>query len=126
IVEGRKIGMLNSQGQWEVQYSRNPIWCLYDLLTNTRFGVGIKPDSIDVLSFREAAEYCDQLVDGDVRFRFDGILDTAQSSLDLIDSILATCRGFLVYSEGKLRVQIEKDEIPVQAFTPENIIKDSF
>jgi predicted phage tail protein len=126
IVEGRKIGVLNSQGQWSVQYSRNPIWCLYDLLTNTRFGVGIKPDSIDVLSFREAAEYCDQLVDGEVRFRFDGIFDTAQSSLDLIDSILATCRGFLVYSEGKLRVQIEKDEIPVQAFMPENIIKDSF
>lgn len=97
-----------------------------DLSTNSRFGVGIRPESIDVISFREAAAYCDQPVDGDVRFRLDYLVDSAQSSLDIIDNILATCRGFLIYSESKLRIQIEKDEIPVQAFTPTNIIKDSF
>lgn len=126
VVEGRKIAFLGDDG-WEFGYNNNPIWCLYDLLTNTRFGVGIDPQYIDILSFKEAADYCDQELDtDDPRFRLDYILDSAQSSLDVIDSILATCRGFLIYSEGVLRVKIEKDEIPVQAFTPANIIKDSF
>lgn len=126
VVEGRKVNFLGNDG-WEFDYNNNPIWCLYDLLTDARFGVGIDPQYIDILSFKEAADYCDQELDtDDPRFRLDYLLDSGQSSLDVIDDILATCRGFLIYSEGVLRVKIEKDEIPVQAFTPKNIIKDSF
>ena len=126
VVEGRKINFLGDDG-WEFGYNNNPIWCLYDLLTDTRFGVGIDPQYIDILSFKEAADYCDQELDtDDPRFKLDYLLDSGQSSLDVIDDILATCRGFMIYSEGVLRVKIEKDEIPVQAFTPRNIIKDSF
>ncbi|MDI9412911.1 MAG: phage tail protein [Bacillota bacterium] len=126
ILEGTKINVLGGDGKWTKKYNRNPIWCLYDFMTNKRYGVGLKPSMIDIISWKNAADYCDELVDGDVRFRLDIAIEDQQSSLDLIDALLSTCRGHLIFSEGKIRVQIDKDEIPVQAFSPQNIIKDSF
>lgn len=125
IVEGLKV-QVRTGSTWTRQYSQNPIWCLYDLLTSTRYGVGVKPTDIDTASWQAAANYCNELVDGEPRFQLDINLDSQRPCLDIIDGILATCRGFLIYSDGKLRVQIEKDELPVQAFSPRNIIKDSF
>lgn len=130
VVKGRKVRVWSGV-QWATQYSNNPAWCILDLLTNTRYGVGIKERYIDLGSFRSEATYCDELVDDgnggqEPRFRLDYNVDFQRSSLDLIDEILSTFRGYILYSDGKLRLQIEKSQVPVQSFTMDNIVADSF
>ena len=49
------------------QWSNNPSYCLYDIITNERYGLGkyIASTSIDHESFLDAAKYCDEpVIDG--------------------------------------------------------------
>jgi len=70
IVEGREVWTPS-----RVQYSRNPAWIVYDLLTNTRYGLGIPTTRIDLDSFIKAADHCDALVDGEPRFTLDYVVE---------------------------------------------------
>lgn len=125
IVEGRIIDVWNGS-QWVQQYSNNPAYCLLDFITNTRYGLGIDKTEIDLDSFIEVANYCDELVDGEKRFEFDMIIDVSRSSLDIIQEIMATFRAFFVYANGKLRLKVDAPEEPVQTFTMDNIVENSF
>ena len=125
IVEGRKVEIWDGS-QWVVQYSQNPAYCLLDFLTNKRHGLGISKDDIDLDSFITVAEYCDELVDGEPRFQLDYVVDYQKSSLDHIQDILATFRGFLIYSAGEFRLKVDGPETEVQSFTTDNIVADSF
>ena len=49
----------------ELKWTNNPAWCLYDLISNKRFGVGkfgIKQENIDRWTLYKIAKYCDELV----------------------------------------------------------------
>lgn len=125
IVEGRKVDVWTGSS-WTNRYSRNPAWCLLDLLTNNRYGLGIDKEDIDKESFKEAADYCDEEVNGKPRFRLDYVIDRQQSSLDIITDILGTFRAYLLYSQGELRLKIDKEDNVVQSFGMDNIVKNSF
>lgn len=51
-------------GLFNTVYSNNPAWCIYDLISNKRYGLGdyIDEAALDKYSFYEVAKYCDQLV----------------------------------------------------------------
>ena len=116
------------------QYNANPIWCVKDLLTNTRYGLGdyiTAADHIDNSLFVEMSKYCDERVpDGDggyeKRFRMDIVIDTASKALDWIMQLCATFRGMPFYSEGNIKIRIDKPEDPIQLFTMGNIAENSF
>lgn len=132
VVDGLRVPVWDpALNQWIVEHTRNPVWCLLDFLRNTRYGVGVPDERIDFESFKEEAEYCEELVDDgqggqEARFRLDYVIDAERPALDIIDDILATFRGFLVYSDGKIRLRIEKSEPPVYSFGMHNIVADSF
>jgi len=125
IVKGRKVRVWDGN-QFVVEYSNNPVWCLMDFLTNERYGLNIDDDYIDFETFIEAAEYADEIVDGEKRFELDIVIDAKKSALDWITEILSTCRGFLFYSNGRLKIKIDRKEEAVQSFDMDNIIADSF
>lgn len=125
IVEGLRVRVWTGSA-WTTQYSQNPAYCLLDFLTNSRYGVGLPLDKLDLQSFISSAQYCDELVGGEPRFRLDQVIDYNQSSLDTIQSILMTFRAFLVYSDGKLKLQVERSQVPTQVFNMNNIVADSF
>lgn len=125
IAEGRKVAVWDGY-DWVTQYSQNPAYCLLDFITNKRYGLGISKDYIDLDSFIEIGEYCDQVIDGETRFQLDYVIDYQKSSLDHIQDILATFRGFLIYSTGEFRLKIDKPELPVQFFDMNNIAEKSF
>ncbi len=65
---------------WSEEYSENPIWCLHDLLTNRRYGLGnyIEQADTDIANFKSMAEYCDQMVpDGTARWAEDVYTDSS-------------------------------------------------
>ncbi|MDD4873876.1 MAG: phage tail protein, partial [Dehalococcoidales bacterium] len=114
-------------------YCANPIWCLKDLLTSSRFGVGefIASTNISAAQFLDMAKYCETRVsDGnggyEKRFRLDIVIDGSSRALDAILQICATFRAFPFYSNDGISVVIDKAGTPVQLFGMGNIIKDSF
>ncbi|MDD4980706.1 MAG: phage tail protein [Candidatus Omnitrophica bacterium] len=116
------------------RFSANPIWCLYDLMTNTRFGLGdyITTSDHDLDYLLEMSQYCEERVpDGEggyeKRFRMDVCIDSPQQALNLIMQLCGIFRGMPFYSDlGKVRIAIDKPDNPVQLFNMGNIVKDSF
>ena len=59
------------EGNWsgdfspDLKWTDNPAWCLYDLISNKRFGLGkfgIKEENIDRWTLYKIAKYCDEYV----------------------------------------------------------------
>lgn len=46
-------------GTFKKDWTQNCVWIVYDLLTNTNYGLGISEDSIDKYNFYRAAQFCD-------------------------------------------------------------------
>lgn len=113
-------------------YSRNPVACLRDFLTNSRYGGGVPEAAIDATTWGSAYEYCNETVlnidatSREVRYRLDYIIDGRKPMLDVLSNILATFNGFLVFSGSKIKLRIEREEAIAQAFTMANIIRGSF
>lgn len=63
VVKGLKIETF-SDGVWSTakSYSRNPAACVRDLITNGRYGLGIKKSNIDEAGFGEIYDYCEELI----------------------------------------------------------------
>lgn len=145
VVQGRKIRVYTTTSNYNVKYSENPAWVLFDFLTSYN-GLGIAlnnncevDDSLvaqlfDLNSFIESAAYCDEQItyidnEGNVRttprFTFNMIFDSQTSARDLIDEIYRSCRGGLFTHNGKLQFKIDKPEPVSQVFTEQDIIKGS-
>ena len=115
------------------KYSANPIWCMKDLLINTRYGLGdyITASLLDNAELLEMAKYCEERVsDGEggyeKKFRLDIVIDSSTRALDLITQLTATFRTFPFYSAGAIKLKIDKADTPVQMFGMGNIIANSF
>lgn len=116
-----------------IAYSANPVWCFRDLFTNIRYGLGgyITTSNIDAVQLLEMAKYCEEKVsDGkggyEKRFRLDVVIDSATKAIDLLTQLSATFRCFTFYSNGAIKLKIDKAESPVQMFGMGNIISESF
>lgn len=118
---------------YSTAYCANPAWCFYDLVLNNRYGIGdfVAVSNVDLANIVEMAKFCDQrVVKGDEtfekRFELNVVLDSSHSVVDVLTQLCATFRGWIFYSQGALRLRIDKPELPVQLFGMGNIIKDSF
>lgn len=121
-------------GTFKVAWTDNPAWCLYDLITNDRYGVNayypVTPDKWD---FYEAAQYCDEQVsDGrggtEPRYTLNILITESQSGPDMLNYIASTFNG-IIYEDGTglVRLAIEDPEKPaVQIFNPTNITSTGF
>ena len=142
-VEGRKIDVYaGTSGDPTREYSRNPIWCMWDILTDARAGLGnhITSSDLDLSAFLEMADYCEELVRLDdasgyeERFLLDLVIDQSMGAMDILSAITQTCRCWLVWTQGAIRPLIDKDETSsgsggtgaTQLFTMGSIVKDSF
>jgi len=112
----------------------NPAWVLLDYLTNTRYGRGIDIADIDVQSFIDTADYCDNSQAMTIagtstplaqRYLISGALDPENTLFQNIKNILASCNGMLIFTGGKYRMLLDKPvttpEIDFR-FSEDNII----
>lgn len=132
VVMGKKIAVWDGVN-WSTAWSNNPVWVIYDLLTNSRYGLGsyVAPAQIDLPSFLEAAQWCDSPVSDNAggfekRCEWDGVIDTNPAAWDLLNQIGSTFGGSIMYTGGVYKITVSKPAVPVQLFTMGNIIADSF
>jgi len=150
VAHGKKVYSVrdivdNGDGTYtygELVHSQNPADILFDLLTNKRFGLGRQIDisNIHLESFQEWAEFCDELIrytefdsttgrkvtKTEKRFDFNFVIDKEYKAHDLISKICSTCRAIPMWEGDKFKVVIERAAEPVQLFTMDNIVEDSF
>ena len=113
-------------GTFKVAWTDNPAWCLYDFLTNTRYGVSsYLPISVDKWSVYDAAAWCDQIVsDGTHRYTCNMLISDARTIRDQIVYMAGTFNACLVTDQnGTLFLRVDKDDAPTALFTYENTIK---
>lgn len=77
-------------------WSDNPTLCLYDFITNTRYGVGLPASQIDVSSWTTIANYCDTK-----NFTLNMVIKQDKSAWDIIQNILDHFRGRIGWWDGK-------------------------
>ena len=118
-------------GSFKTDYSNNPAWVFYDLLTNERYGCGqfVKEDDIDVFALNEIAKYCDELVDDgrggkEPRFTFNGNINNRGEAYDVLNSLAAAFRGMLYYSNGQIVPTQDRPGSVVRKFNASNVIQE--
>jgi len=138
MVDGSLIRVYDGT-QWKVEFNNNPAWVVWDILTQPVFDNdlniirydGIDPSRLDLLKFKEWADFCDELVpDGrggyEKRITFNGIFDSETSMWEAIMEVCQVGRAMLVWNGVNLTVSIDKPSQPVQLFSVGNIGLDSF
>lgn len=120
------------QTSFQITNSRNkPGDCIYDYLSSTRYGAAIPVAGIDADSLTALDVYCDGAfsynsgANSQVRFRFDGALDTNQVIMNNMQLMASCCDCLIRYNEisGLWGVVVQSPVYTVAlALTDSNII----
>jgi len=126
----------NGQFATGVYYTDNPAWCYYDLLTNSRYGLGKYIDSsyVDKQELYNVSKYCDTLVaDGfgglEPRFTCNLILQSREEAYKVVNDMASIFRGLAYYSNGLIYVSQDRerdDNEIVSLFTNANVEEGNF
>ena len=124
------------------QWTTDPAWCLFDLLTSERYGCGdfIKANQLDVYSFYAASVYSSQLVTfkdrlgtgvvqtiTEPRFSLNVNIQTRQDVFKTINSLCSVFRAMPLYVSGSISLIQDKAGIdPSYLFTNANVTEDGF
>lgn len=114
-------------------WTDNAVWLLYDLLTNTRYGMGeyITAAEIDKYSFYDCAVYNDALVpDGkggyEPRFTWNTPIMGSQDALSAIQDVAGSFNAMLVKEGPLFRLIQDRPSSPVAVVTNANVIDGLF
>lgn len=118
----------NYSGVWDgtfketKQWTDNPAWIYYDLLTNPRYGLGkyLTEDNIDKWTLYDIGQYCDTLVpDGfgglEPRMTCNVILNSRGEAYEIVNNLASTFRGMTYYSNN-LIYAVQDSEKPKDSF----------
>lgn len=126
IYRTRKVGIYDAGGtQTSFVWSENPVWQALDLLL-----LDLPASRIDFASFVAEAAYAAETVAIDSvdypRF-VSHVAFTSQTDVGrALETVLATCRGYLIDDGGKVSIRIDKARSAVHTLGMANIADGSF
>lgn len=120
-------------GTFKIAWSNNPAWCYYDLLTNSRYGLGryIPANSVDKWALYTIGRYCDELVDDgkggtEPRFTCNVYLQTLQEAYTLLQQMTSVFRGMAFWAGGAITTVQDSPSDPIYQYTAANVIDGKF
>lgn len=119
-------------GTWQIAWTDNPVWCLYDFVVNDRYGMkAYYPELIlDKYDCYEAAQWCDEAVPNgqggtQPRYTFNAYITEARSGKELARYIAGVFNGTLFDDlNASVFLKVDKDDAPVAIFMKENIYEE--
>lgn len=133
---GTHIGRVTYSGIWDgtfgaATWCNDPAWCLYDLMTSTRYGAGIPESSLDKWDFYNISTYCNELVnDGkggqEPRFACNIYFNMRAEIYNVIQQMTSLFRGISYYAAGSLVVLQDKPSDAQYLLGPENVVDGIF
>ncbi len=112
-------------------WTSDPAWCLFDLLTDTRYGCSVPESSLDVFDFYEISRYCSELVDDgkggqEPRFSLNLLLNTRDEVYNVIQQLTSIFRGISYYGAGSLVLRQDKPADSQYLLGPSNVVDGLF
>lgn len=130
------IGRVTYSGVWNGSFGaatwcNDPAWCLWDLMTNERYGAGIPVSNLDKWDFYSISQYCNELVpDGrggeEPRFSCNLVLNEKAEIYNVIATMASIFRGISYYASGSLVMLQDKVTDSQYALGPSNVIDGLF
>ena len=115
------------------QWTDNPAWCFYDLITNNRYGLGDYIDAkyVDKWTLYEIAKYCDTLVpDGrggvEPRFTLNHLITSREEAYKVVNDLASAFRSIVYYAFGNIYVSQDRPKDPIYLFTTSNVADGVF
>lgn len=107
-------------------WSDNPALAILDYLRNAEYGLGADDDEIDFSSFVAAANVCDEPVavaagGTTARYTCNGVVDMAQRPDDVVEQLLTSLDGRLVYAQGTYRLHAGAAAAPSWAIDEDDL-----
>jgi predicted phage tail protein len=130
------LGRVTYAGVWDgtfgaATWCADPAWCLWDLLTSTRYGPSIPETSLDRYDFFAISQYCNELVsDGfggqEPRFQVNLLINTREEVYNVIQQFASIFRGIAYYGAGSLVIMADKPTDPQYLLGPANVVDGNF
>lgn len=124
---------------WGSEFSRNPAWVCWDILTQPVFDNdhavvrydGLDPSRLNLAAFYGWAQWCDADVPGpagmEPRCQFDGIFDTPTSVWEAAMEVAASARAVVLMRGTTVTVVWDRARtLPAQVFSVGNTLVNSF
>ncbi|MBI9664242.1 host specificity protein J [Escherichia coli] len=118
-------------GSLKPAYSNNPAWCLWDMLTHPRYGMGKRLGAADVDKWALYAigQYCDQTVpDGfggtEPRMTFNAYLATQRKAWDVLSDFCSAMRCMPVWNGQTLTFVQDRPSDVVWPYTNSDVVVD--
>ncbi|EIL6238940.1 host specificity protein J, partial [Escherichia coli] len=112
-------------------YSNNPAWCLWDMLTHPRYGMGKRLGAADVDKWALYAigQYCDQTVpDGfggtELRMTFNAYLAQQRKAWDVLSDFCSAMRCMPVWNGQTLTFVQDRPSDVVWPYTSSDVVVD--
>ena len=130
------IGRVTYAGIWDgtfgaAQWCSDPAWCLYDLLTSTRYGASVPASSLDKYDFYAISQYCNQLVSNgrnglEPRFSCNLLINSRDEVYNVIQEMTSLFRGIAYYGAGSLVLLQDKPTDSQYLLGPSNVVDGLF
>ncbi|ENB3466234.1 host specificity protein J, partial [Escherichia coli] len=118
-------------GSLKPAYSNNPAWCLWDMLTHPRYGMGKRLGAADVDKWALYAigQYCDQMVpDGfggtEPRMTFNAYLSQQRKAWDVLSDFCSAMRCMPVWNGQMLTFVQDRLSDVVWPYTNSDVVVD--
>ncbi|EPR6002472.1 phage attachment tail tip protein J, partial [Escherichia coli] len=118
-------------GSLKPAYSNNPAWCLWDMLTHPRYGMGKRLGAADVDKWALYAigQYCDQRVpDGfggtEPRMTFNAYLSQQRKAWDVLSDFCSAMRCMPVWNGQTLTFVQDRPSDVVWPYTSSDVVVD--
>ncbi|ELH7501517.1 phage tail protein [Escherichia coli] len=118
-------------GSLKPAYSNNPAWCLWDMLTHPRYGMGKRLGAADVDKWALYAigQYCDQMVpDGfggtEPRMTFNAYLAQQRKAWDVLSDFCSAMRCMPVWNGQTLTFVQDRPSDVVWPYTNSDVVVD--
>ena len=117
------------------QFTNDPAWCLYDLLTSERYGLGshLVEADLDKFSFFAASQYASQLIDDgtgngtlEPRFSCNVSIGNQQEAYNVINQMCSVFRAMPYYQAGNLTISQDSPKDASYCFGLANVLEPGF
>lgn len=120
-------------GTFKPAYSDNPAWCVLDLLTHPRYGLGrsIGIADVDIWSLYAIAQYCDQPIpDGfggtEPRMTCNAYITTQRKAYDVLADFCSVMRCMPVWNGQTMTFVQDRPSDTVWTYTNSNVVNGQF
>ena len=124
-------GTFNGTFKTDKEWTTDPAWILYDVLSNTRYGCSIPESSLNKFTFKTVSEYCgEQVDDGDggtePRFSLNVNITQAKEAFHLINELCSVMRVMPFYNAGSISISQDSPKSSIFVFNNASVTEDGF